>query len=56
MAKTLSERQRDYRQRKAAEPARMRDALERIIARLEGNEKPLAVEIRQIAREGLTGS
>ncbi len=29
------------------------DALERIIARLDGNDKPLAVEIRKIAQEAL---
>lgn len=49
---------RDYmRKRRVEQPAsqkgRMRLQLERIIDKLEGNDKPLAAEIRALAQEGL---
>lgn len=57
------DRQKAYRERQAAKLAESRNyladamvsrsALERIIERLDGNQKPLAVEIRQIAQDGL---
>lgn len=57
------DRQKAYRERQAkkladnpnylADAMVSRTSLERIIARLDGNEKPLAAEIRQMAQEGL---
>lgn len=51
--KSAAEFQREYRQRQAERHERMREALRLIIERLMENEKPLAVEIRKIAVEGL---
>lgn len=48
-----AEHQAAYRKRRTQERERMKGALETIDTRLEGNEKPLAVEIREVAREGL---
>ncbi len=53
MSKTVAQAQREYRERRAARIERMRSALYRIIARLDGNDKPLAVELRTMAEEGL---
>ncbi len=53
MSKTIAQAQKEYRERRAARIARMKSALDRIIARLDGNDKPLAVELRAIALEGL---
>ena len=48
-----AERQRQYRRGVAAERARMRTALQLIADKLEGREKPLSLELRQIALEAL---
>ncbi len=53
MAKTLAERQADYRTRRSEQWARMKLALEEIDAELEGKEKELSLRLRAIARRGL---
>ena len=56
MAQSTNERQRAFRHGQIDKLARRKAALMQIIARLDGNDKPLAVEIRQLAQDGLTGS
>lgn len=51
-------RQQQYRKRRAAKLASanaMEAALTEIVNRLDGNDKPLAVEIRTLAQQGLNG-
>lgn len=50
------DRQRAYRQRVAQRYLAMEKALETIVAKLADNQKPLAVELREIAQAGLEGS
>lgn len=47
--------QHDFRERRKTERTRMIGALSAIIERLDGNDKPLAVELRAIAQDGLDG-
>lgn len=47
--------QRAYRERQARRTESMRAALQEIIASLDGNEKSLAVKLREIAERGLRG-
>lgn len=49
-------RQKRYRYRKALRAEMLRLALEMILIKLEGNDKPLAVELRALAEHGLNGS
>lgn len=51
--KTPAQFQKEYRQRHAERHERMKLALRRIIERLADNEKALAIELREIAQEGL---
>ena len=53
MPLTNAQKQAAHRARRDAKLARMQTALEAIAARLDGNTKPLAVEVHQIATEGL---
>lgn len=53
MALSNVERQQRYRAKLAQRLGQMELALTRIAARLDGNDKPLAVELRAIAEEGL---
>ena len=53
MSKTVAQAQKEYRERRARRIERMTDALNLIIAKLDGNDKALAVELRAIAGEGL---
>jgi CelD/BcsL family acetyltransferase involved in cellulose biosynthesis len=53
MPLTNAQKQAAHRVRRDAKMARMQTALESIVARLDGNTKPLAVEVHQIATEGL---
>lgn len=53
MAQSTNERQRAFRHGQIDKLARRKVALEQILTRLDGNDKPLAVEIRRIAQEGL---
>lgn len=50
---TNAEHQRAYRERRQQRFERMSSSLSAILAKLDGNDKPLAVEIRKIAEEGL---
>jgi hypothetical protein len=50
---TNAERQAAFRKRQVQREERMRLALRNILARLEGNDKSIAVEIRAMAKEGL---
>lgn len=54
--KTSAERQREFRHRQVLrieQAARMETALRQIIAKLDGTEKPAALVILEIAKEGL---
>ena len=53
MSKTVAQAQKEYRDRRKARMDRMRSALEGIVAKLDGNDKPLAVAVREIALGGL---
>lgn len=53
MALTTAERQERFRKGQAVRIERMRSALEAIVLKLDGNEKPLAVELRALAEAGL---
>lgn len=50
---TPAEKQKRFRDRRSEQFARRGRQLQKIIDRLEGNEKALAVELREIAEEGL---
>jgi hypothetical protein len=50
---TNAERQAAFRKRQVQREERMRLALRNILARLEGNDKALANELRALAQEGL---
>jgi hypothetical protein len=56
MALSNTERQKAFQVRRSTMIENMRDALNRIIVRLDGNDKPLAVELREIAKSGLPKS
>lgn len=49
------DRQKAHRQKVAARLVRMETALRRIIDKLDGTEKPAALAILEIAKEGLAG-
>lgn len=53
---TEADRQREFRNRRAKRISLMTGALSAILAKLEGNDKPLAVELRALAEHGLNGS
>jgi len=53
MSKTVAQAQREYRERYRARHERMKLALGSIIAKLDGNDKPLAVAVRALAEDGL---
>ncbi len=52
--KSNARRQREFRMRQTARANRVEMALRQIVVELEGNNKPLAVEIRDIATAALT--
>lgn len=53
MTKPNSEYQKDHRRRRAIQRQRMIDGLKTIVTELDGNDKPTAVRIRQIAIDAL---
>jgi hypothetical protein len=53
MAKTAAERQAEARRTRHERFERRTAALHAILAKLKGNDKPLAVELRALAEDGL---
>ncbi len=49
-----AQRQKRYRENRTKRDQRRQDALQAILAKLEGNDKPLAVELRALAQQGLS--
>lgn len=52
---TNAEHQRAHRKRRAEERTRLIEGYNQILAKLKGNDKPLAVELRAIAETALGG-